>query len=79
MPVTKTAKRALRSSDRKRELNKSVTTALSLAERIVRRDKSKKALENLFSVADKAAKRKVIHQKKADRIKRRISKIVVAK
>lgn len=79
MPVTKTAKRALRSSKRKEQLNKRITNSLDAALRKAKRDKSKEDLSVVFSLADKAAKLHVIHTKKADRIKSRLTKAVASK
>jgi len=74
MPVTKTAKRALRVSAKKTKDNKSILSALDAAIRMAKKTKSKKSLEKVFSLSDRAAKTHTIHTKKADRIKSRISK-----
>lgn len=78
MPVTKTAKRALRSSSKKTDINKRILTALEVAVRQAKRDKKQKNLDSVFSLADRAAKAHVIHPKKADRIKARITKRVAS-
>lgn len=74
MPVTKTAKRALRVSLKKNADNKSITSALDAAIRLAKKNKTKESLMRVFSLSDRAAKSHVIHTKKADRIKSRISK-----
>jgi ribosomal protein S20 len=78
MPVTKTAKRALRGSLRKAEVNKRLVNDLDAAIRTAKRDKSDKTLQAVFSLADRAAKAHIIHTKKADRIKSRITKKVAS-
>jgi small subunit ribosomal protein S20 len=74
MPVTKTAKRALRGSARKESMNKKLMSALDMAMRKVKRDKKDKDKDAVFSLLDRAAKKNFIHKKKADRLKSRISK-----
>lgn len=78
MPVTKTAKRALRSSQEKEIVNKRILANLDVAIRKAKRDKKQKNVDTVFSLADRAAKRHVIHTKKADRIKARITKRVAS-
>ncbi len=73
MPVTKTAKRALRSSEKKAVVNKIITSKLSYAIRKALKSHAKKDINNVYSLADRAAKKKVIHKNKASRIKARIS------
>lgn len=75
MPVTKTAKRALRSSKKKESINKIILSKLEIALKLARKTKSKKNIENAVSLADKAAKRKVIHANKAGNIKSSLSRI----
>ncbi len=75
MPVTKTAKRALRSSKKKESINKTILSKLEIALKLARKTKSKKNIENAVSLADKAAKRKVIHANKAGNIKSSLSRI----
>lgn len=75
MPVTKTAKRALRSSQKKAGDNKVTLSKLEIAIRDAKRSKSKKAVSLVYSLADKAAKKHAIHTKKADRIKSSFSGI----
>jgi ribosomal protein S20 len=74
MPVTKTAKRALRVSEKKNADNKSIVSALDAAIRLAKKNKDKESLNKVFSLSDRAAKSHVIHTKKADRIKARLTK-----
>lgn len=77
MPVTKTAKRALRSSKKKEDQNKKIFGQIDMAIRMAKRDKKERALSKVFSLVDRAAKKKILHPGKADRIKSRISKRLV--
>lgn len=74
MPVTKTAKRALRSSKKKLAINKIIMSGLEVAIREAKRSKSKKAIKTAISLADRAAKKHTIHKNKANRIKALLSK-----
>ncbi len=75
MPVTKTAKRALRGSQRKEAINKVVLTKLEVAIKKAKKTKSKKDIESASSFADKASKSRSIHANKAARIKSQLSKL----
>lgn len=74
MPVTKTAKRALRVSVRKQKINTLITVKLDAAIRAARKSKNTKDNLKVISLADIAAKKKVIHKNKAARIKSRFAK-----
>ncbi len=76
MPVTKTAKRALRSSKTKQNVNKLIISKLEIAVREAKRKKTKNSIINAFSLADRASKKKVIHKNKAARIKSKLSKLL---
>ena len=76
MPVTKTAKRALRVSERKVERNKTVRTNLEVAIRLAKKSKKEKDIKSASSLADRAAKNNVIHANKASRIKSSLSKLL---
>lgn len=73
MPVTKTAKRALRTSQKKAKVNKTTLAKLEIAVRQAKKKKDKKSISLVYSLADKAAKKKAIHKKKANRIKSSLS------
>jgi len=79
MPVTKTAKRALRSSARKDLVNRKVLTSIDLALRSFKKSPTEKSASAAFSKLDKAAKKKVIHKNKASRLKSRVRKALVKK
>lgn len=75
MPVTKTAKRALRGSKRKEVVNKIALSKLEIAIKSAKKTKSKKNIEIAVSLADRASKTKTIHKNKAARIKSQLSKL----
>jgi small subunit ribosomal protein S20 len=76
MPVTKTAKRALRSSKRKTSVNKLILSRLEVAIRIAKREGGKDKVLTAISFVDRAAKKKFIHKNKAARIKSSLSKLL---
>lgn len=79
MPITKTAKRALRGSKRKKEINDRIRAKLEIAIRMAKRKKSKIAISDAFSAVDRAAKKNIIHKNKAARIKAQLSKLTSKK
>lgn len=74
MPVTKSAKRALRKSLRKKARNLKTREGYKKVVKNVR--KTGKGLSSAFSALDRAAKRGVIHKRKAARLKSRLAKLV---
>lgn len=79
MPVTKTAKRALRGSKNKAEVNKLLIKKLEIAIRLAKKSKSAKEIVSAVSLADKAVKKHIIHKNKASRIKSQLSKLIAPK
>ncbi len=77
MPVTTTAKRALRGSKNKQSINKIILGKLEVAVRVARKGKTLENINKAMSFADRAAKKKVIHKNKAARIKSQLSKLLV--
>ena len=75
MPVTKTAKRALRSSARKALVNKLILKKLEVAVRLAKRTKSPEKIKLATSLTDRAAKKNAIHKNKAARIKSVLDKL----
>jgi len=75
MPVTKTARRALRGSLKKAEVNDAFRKSFEISLRIAKKQKSAKAIREAGSLADKAAKRGLIHKNKASRVKSALSKL----
>ncbi|MBI4157946.1 30S ribosomal protein S20 [Candidatus Woesebacteria bacterium] len=76
MPVTKTAKRALRSSKRKTQVNILLTKRLGAAIRLAKKGKAAEKIRIAISLADRAAKSKTIHKNKAARIKSALSRLL---
>jgi small subunit ribosomal protein S20 len=79
MPITKTAKRALRSSNRKQAMNNTLMTRFEIAVREARNKKSKNTVIKAVSLADRVAKKNLIHKNKASRIKSKLSKLLEKK
>ena len=75
MPVTKTAKRALRSSKNKEEMNKLISSELEIAIRKANKAKSPASVRTAISLTDRASKRGLIHKNKASRMKRTLAKL----
>ncbi len=78
MPVTKTAKRALRGSKNKAEVNKLLIKRLEIAIRMAKKSKSPKEVLTATSLADRAAKKRIIHKNKAARVKSQLAKLITA-
>ena len=76
MPVTVTAKRALRSSARKAIVNKLIISKLEVSLREAKKAKTESAVKKAISMADRAVKKNVIHKNKGARIKSSLSKLV---
>lgn len=79
MPVTKTAKRALRGSKNKAEVNKIAIKNLEIAIRVAKKSKKNEEIIKASSLADRAAKKRIIHKNKAARIKSQLTKMIVSK
>lgn len=82
MPITKSAKKALRQSERRRQRNLKKKEAYKRLIRDVRKfaaagktDEAKKILPSLYKALDKAAKTNVIKKNKAARLKSRLTKL----
>ncbi len=76
MPVTVTAKRALRGSKNKESVNKLTMSQLEVAIRQAQKAKTEVKVIKAVSLTDRAAKRKVIHKNKAARIKSQLAKLL---
>ena len=82
MPITKSAKKALRQSERKRALNLKRKKAVSEVIRDIKKlvqagkaDEAMKLLPKAFKALDKAVKRKILHKNTAGRRKSKLSKL----
>jgi ribosomal protein S20 len=76
MPITKSAIKKTRVDARKQNFNKIVRTKALSAIKSFRKTPKQSSLASLFSAIDRAAKKKIFHKKKADRLKSRLSKLV---
>jgi small subunit ribosomal protein S20 len=74
MPVTQSAKKALRRDKRRTAVNKRVKARVKARVDSVLKKATKKNLAQAYSVIDRAAKKKVIHKNKAARLKSRLAK-----
>lgn len=79
MPVTKTAKKALRSAQNKQLVNKIITSNLEASVRIAKKTKKEKDIKIAGSLADRAVKKRVIHKNKAARLKSQLAKLLTPK
>ena len=75
MPVTKTAKRALKSSKRKEEMNKSSMKLVEIAIRTAKKSMKTADIRKAISLVDRASKKGIFHKNKAARIKSVLAKI----
>lgn len=75
MPVTKTAKRALRSSIKKAVVNKVAISKMEIAVRRAKKSHKVADVTLATSLVDRASKKKIIHPNKAARFKRTLSKL----
>lgn len=76
MPITKTAKRALRGSKRKAQVNNTLLSKLEIAVRRAQKSKKDADVRVATSLADRAKKKGFYHKNKVARIKSALSKIV---
>ncbi len=82
MPITQSAKKAIRGSLRKKAFNdrrkRTMKEVIKKIEKVVKADKSEavKMLSDAFQAIDKAAKKGVIKKNNAARKKSRLSKLV---
>lgn len=79
MPVTKTAKRALRVSKRKKIVNDRMAANIEASVRKAQKSKKQEDINIASSLTDRAAKKKLIHKNKAARIKSQLSKLLKKK
>lgn len=76
MPITSSAKKALRRDKRKTKINLKVKKVFKKAVADFKKKPTAKTLSTAFSRLDKAAKKKVIHKNKAARLKSRLTKLL---
>jgi len=76
MPIIKSAKKALRSSQRKKKVNDQYREKLRRLVKQFRKKPAKKDLPAVFSILDRAAKKHIIHKNKAGRLKSRLTQLI---
>ncbi len=75
MPVIKSAKKKLRKDKKRTEKNRVVKNLLKSLIKKAKKTKSIKDITNAVSMSDKMAKKHIIHNNKAARIKSQLSKL----
>lgn len=75
MPVTKSAKKALRRDKRRAIVNLRIKRRMKAALKRAKERPTKKNLALAYSAIDKAAKKKVIYKNKAARLKSRLAEM----
>jgi len=79
MPVTKSAKKKMRQDKRRYLINQKIRQQMKAATKVMRKKPTKKALQKASQALDRAAKKGVIHKKKASRLKSRLAKLLQEK
>ena len=74
MPITKSAKKALRQSARKKAMNDTRKKAMKDAVKKVKKDMTPENMKLAQQALDKAAKGNAIHKNRASRLKSRLAK-----
>lgn len=78
MPIIKSAKKKLRKDKKRTAQNKTIKDTLQDILKKARKSPSAKTVNQAVSLADKAAKRHILHKNKAARIKATLSKLLTS-
>ena len=76
MAITKSAKKALRQSEKRRTVNREWKDKLKEAIKKAETEKTAAAVSFAYKIADKSAKKHIIKVNKAARIKSRLSRLL---
>lgn len=76
MPITSSAKIALRKDRRRTVVNKRVKNIMKATVKAVKDTKSAETLPKAYQAIDRAAKKNLIHKKKAARVKSQLAQLV---
>jgi len=76
LPVHKSAKKRLRQSQKANIQNRSIKSEIKTFVKKVEASLDEKDLKETVSLLDKAARKKVIHENQASRLKSRLTKLV---
>jgi small subunit ribosomal protein S20 len=79
MPVTKSAKRALKKDQRRKSENLKTKSAYKKAIAYFKKNLSAKNLSAAYAKIDRAAKKHIIHKNKAARLKSQLAKLLKEK
>ena len=79
MPVTRSAKKALRRDRRRAIVNLGIKRKMKTALKKVKERPTKQNLTLAYSVLDRAVKKNVIHKNKAARLKSRLMKNILGR
>lgn len=79
MPITKSAKKKMRRDKQRTIINQRIRRQTKSAIKQTRQKPTKKALQRASQMLDRAAKKRVIHKKKASRLKSRLTKLLQKK
>ncbi len=78
MPITKSAKKALRQNVRKKAVNDARKKAMRDAIKKVKKNLTPESLSLAYKQLDKAAKKNTIHKNRASRLKSRLAHRIAA-
>lgn len=76
MPITKSAKKALRQTRKRAQINRRIKEVVKKAIRVFKKNPTLENLRKAYSTLDKAAKKNVFHKNKAARLKSRLSRLL---
>jgi small subunit ribosomal protein S20 len=76
MPIIARAAKKLRHDHKRTKVTSAVRENMRDVVKSFRKSPTKKSLENVFRTLDKAAKRNIIHNNKAARLKSRLSRLL---
>lgn len=76
MPIIESAKKKLRQDKKRQKQNLLVKRQVKEKIKEFKKNPTKKSLPCVFSVLDKAAKKKIFHKNKSSRLKSKLSKLL---
>lgn len=79
MPIIKSAKKALRQTERRTVFNRRLKSKAKQTIKAFEKNPTKDNLKKAYSALDKAVKRNIFHKNKAARTKGKLSKLLVKK
>lgn len=73
MPITSSAKKALRRDSNRTEVNRQIRSHMKSTLDAVKANPDKQTISQAYAILDRAAKKNIIHKNKAARIKSQVS------